>query len=592
VKRPLTIESSAGPLRELGYSGRVQLTAGPMAGRLSDAAETYGGMSVDRVLKGFRERAGLPAPGTGLGGWSRETSEPTFGQWVSGLARLSRVLGDQDLAARAVDFIEGYAATLPADGRTGMGTYGWEKLVCGLVDAAVYAGYRPALDLLSKIVRADTFDETRRLPTANDFAGAGPAFTPEWYTLPENLYRGFLASGDEALKEFAQRWHYDAYWDRFATRPAGGQPWPVPVWLHAYSHVNTLASAAAVHDVYQDPRHLTILRNAHDWLLETQCYATGGYGPCELTVPADGALGRALELRNDTAEIVCGTWAAFKLCTKLVTETGEARYLRWAENLLYNGLGAAVPVRPSGASPYYADYRLGWARKLPYWEEWPCCSGTYPQAVAHIPDLIYQACSDGIAVSLFVSSRVEWQVGEQTVALEQRSDLPEGSESVLRFAAGQPCQLTVRIRVPGWAEATSIELNGSRVAETSDAEHGEQWVALNRTWEPGDTVTLRFGCRLRAVPVDAFHPNRVAMTYGPVVLAQDASWSAPLRAPVPWEMNEWESFLVRGDTGLVFDPVTPGTARMATGPLRPLCDVPESYPYRVYHDLDRPVQIL
>jgi hypothetical protein len=38
--------------------------------------------------------------------------------------------------------------------------------------------------------------------------------------------------------------------------------------------------------------------------------------------------------------------------------------------------------------------------------------------------------------------------------------------------------------------------------------------------------------------------------------------------------------------------VTPGTARMATGPLRPLCDVPESYPYRVYHDLDRPVQIL
>jgi len=52
-------------------------------------------------------------------------------------------------------------------------------------------------------------------------------------------------------------------------------------------------------------------------------------------------------------------------------------------------------------------------------------------------------------------------------------------------------------------------------------------------------------------------------------------------------MNEWERFLVRRDAGLVFDPVTPGTARMPTGPLRPLFDVPESYPYRVYHDLDR-----
>jgi uncharacterized protein len=584
VKSPLPIESSAGQLRELGFTGGVQLTAGRMAERLADAAQTYGGMSVDSVLKGFRERAGLPAPGTGLGGWSRETTEPTFGQWVSGLARLSKVLGNKDLAARAVDFVDGYAATLPASGKTGMGIYGWEKLVCGLVDTAVYAGYPPALELLSKIVRAENFDETRRIPTANDFGGAGPAFTPEWYTLPENLYRGFLASGDEALAEFAEKWHYDAYWDHFASRPAAGQPWKVPVWLHAYSHVNTLASAGAVHDVYQNPRYLSILRNAHDWLQETQCYATGGYGPCELTVPADGTLGRALELRNDTAEIVCGTWAVFKLCTKLVRETGEARYLRWAENLLYNGLDATTPVRPDGSSPYYADYRLGWARKLPYWEEWPCCSGTYVQAVAHIPDLIYHASDDGITVSLFVSSTVEWQAGDQTVTLEQRSDVPEGNQSVLRIVTERPCELTIRIRVPGWADATSIEVNGSLFARTSDA---DQWVKIRRTWHSGDTVTLRFDYGLNAVPVDAFHPNRVAMTYGPVVLAQDASWAAPFSAPVPCAMNEWGSFLVRRDGGLVFDPVAPGTARMPTGSFRPIYDIPESYPYRVYHDLDR-----
>jgi len=65
------IEPTAGRLRGLGYSGGVRLAAGPLAGRLGDAAETYGGLSVDRVLMGFRERAGLPAPGPGLGGWSR-----------------------------------------------------------------------------------------------------------------------------------------------------------------------------------------------------------------------------------------------------------------------------------------------------------------------------------------------------------------------------------------------------------------------------------------------------------------------------------------------------------------------------------------
>ncbi len=52
----------------------------------------------------------------------------------------------------------------------------------------------------------------------------------------------------------------------------------MPVWLHAYSHVNTLASAGAVYDITHDPRYLAILRNAHDFMTETQVYATGGYG--------------------------------------------------------------------------------------------------------------------------------------------------------------------------------------------------------------------------------------------------------------------------------------------------------------------------
>jgi hypothetical protein len=579
------VEASAGPLRALGYTGAVQLAPGPLSDRLSNAAQVYGGLSLDSVLKGFRERAGLPAPGEGLKGWSRETTEPTFGQWVSGLARLSRVLGDPALADKAVDLVEGYAATLPASGATGMGIYGWEKLVCGLVDLATYAGYDAGLTLLSKTVQAENFDETRRIPTANDFGGAGPAFTPEWYTLPENLYKGYLASGDEVLAEYARRWHYDAYWDRFRTRPGPGQKWDVPVWLHAYSHVNTLASAGALHDVTHDPGYLTILRNAHDFMTETQVYATGGYGPCELTVPDDGTLGRALEWRNDTAEIVCGTWAVFKLGSKLIQETGEARYLRWAENLLYNGLGTVTPVQPDGVSPYYSDYRLGWARKLPYWEEWPCCSGTYVQAVAHIPDLIYHAADDGITVSLFVPSQVRWPVGDQTVTLEQRTGLPETSQTELRISTDRPTEFTLRVRLPEWSDRTTVEVNGQSAAETIET---EQWVTLRRMWQPGDTVRLRFSYALRAVPVDSFHPNRVAMAFGPVVLAQDASWAAPFSAPVPWQMDEWESFLKRRDRSLIFDPVAPGTARMPTGSFRPLYEVPEKIPYRVYHDLDRP----
>jgi hypothetical protein len=53
-------------------------------------------------------------------------------------------------------------------------------------------------------------------------------------------------------------------------------------------------------------------------------------------------------------------------------------------------------------------------------------------------------------------------------------------------------------------------------------------------------------------------------------------------------MDEWDKFLVRRDSGLIFNPASPGTARMLTGSFRPLYDIPESQPYRVYHDLDHP----
>ncbi len=578
--------TSTGAIQEIGYCGVVELTAGPIAAGIANAAEVYSGLSVDSILKGFRARAGLPSPGKALSGWARETTEATFGQWVSGLARLSRVLNDASLASRAVELVDGYAATLPSTAKTGMGIYGWEKLVCGLVDTFSYTGYKPALDLLSKVVRAESFDQTKTPPVPNDFAGAGAAFTPEWYTLPENLYRGFLASGDEALAERAGLWHYDSYWDKFAKRPESGMPWQVPVWLHAYSHVNTFASVAALLEVTREPRYLSILRNAHDWLVETQCYATGGYGPSELTVPSDGTLGKALEWRPDTAEIVCGTWAVFKLCSALLKHSSEARYLEWPERLLYNGLLAALPLRPDGLSPYYADYRLGWATKSYYWEEWPCCSGTYVQAFSHVPNLVYQAVGDdGIAVSLFAPSRLHWEVHGQALTVEQKTKFPEEDQSVIYVHEAPSTEVTIWVRVPTWAQRLQLELNGSPVSEAGQPGH---WLAVRRRWARGDRLQIGFASALTAWPVDASHPNRVAMTYGPVALAQDAAWSAPFSAAVPWQMVDWGSLLARETDSLTFRPVAPGTTRMPTGVFRPLYAFGERHPYRLYHDLDAP----
>ena len=159
-------DNSAGPLGELGYAGAVKLTSGRLANRLANVAETYGGLSIDSILKVSASAPGFPplVPAWAVG--RARPPSPRSGSGSAGWLGCRRYWGTVTSRRGPWISVEGYAATLPADGQTAMGIYGWEKLVCGLVDTAVYAGYTPALDLLSRIVRAESFDRTRLVPAA------------------------------------------------------------------------------------------------------------------------------------------------------------------------------------------------------------------------------------------------------------------------------------------------------------------------------------------------------------------------------------------------------------------------------------------
>ena len=100
--------------------------------------------------------------------------------------------------------MEGWAKTLPADGDSGMRAYEFEKLVCGLVDLYQYGGVEAALPILERAttgVAVKSFDRTRaardQLPCSRAVQIATRA---KWYTLPENLYRAYLLTGQRALQ--------------------------------------------------------------------------------------------------------------------------------------------------------------------------------------------------------------------------------------------------------------------------------------------------------------------------------------------------------------------------------------------------------
>jgi DUF1680 family protein len=297
-----------------------------------------------------------------------------------------------------------------------MGHYAFEKLVCGLVDMSMYAASAEAGAMLEKVCDWAAKSLNRDNAPATP---ASPSGRPgEWYTLSENLYRAYQFTGNEKYRTFGDAWLYHAYWDKFAgtANPAAAYGY------HAYSHVNTFSSAAMAYAVTGEARYLNIIKNAYDWLQNTQCYSTGGYGPSETTSAGKGGLGQVLEVRSDTFETGCGSWAAFKLSRYLLQFTGMAGYGDWAERLLYNGIGAALPVTKEGKTFYYSDYRMAGGMKVHYWDAWPCCAGTYIQCMADYHNIIYYKDAASLYVNLFMPSQVIWKRAEGEVKLTQETN--------------------------------------------------------------------------------------------------------------------------------------------------------------------------
>ncbi len=272
-------------IEPFGYRG-VSLDDGPLKRQVDAAREDYLRIPNDDLLKGFRLRAGKPAPGADLGGWYSSDIFHVFGQILSGLARLHAATGDPACREKAEALLAGWAECIEPDGyfyysrKPNAPHYIYDKMVGGLTDMVLFCDSKLAAESLAKI----TGWASKNLDRSNPYAFGGT----EWYTLSENLYRANRATGDPRYVEFARVWHYTEYWDIYARNSdlfgdrGNGRRTGV---YHAYSHVNTLGGAAQAYLHTGDRRFLDTILHAHDMLMAQQCYPTGGFGPDEQILP-------------------------------------------------------------------------------------------------------------------------------------------------------------------------------------------------------------------------------------------------------------------------------------------------------------------
>ena len=521
-------------LRELAYA-QVKLTGGPLAAMHQRMHAHVLRLDEDRLLRVYRQRVGMPAPGHDMGGWyDADGFVPghLIGQFISGLSRIHANTGDPEAAAKARRLVQGYAAAFEKDGNpyaslkgsTTWPCYLLDKYEIGLLDATALAGVEEARALLPRVIQAAIpFLPDRTYDRGPDSPKQAPYDEP--YILPENLFNSHALTGDKRFYDMARLYLLDReFFDPLS------EARDILPGKHGYSHVIALSSGAKAYEVLGDDKYLRAIRSAWDMIEQTQAYASGGWAPKETFVkPHSGELAASLTATRDHFETPCGFYAHAKLARYLLSFTSDARYGDGLERVLLNTILGALDPDDDGGYFYYSDYQAH-ARKGHYQRKWPCCAGTLIQSVADYPINLYFQDPDGIYVNLYAASEVRWKAKDASVKLTQRTAYPESEQIELWVEPEAPAEFAVRLRIPGWLDRPAqISVNGT--ALSVNAERGT-FAAIRRRWRRGDRIGLTLPFSFRAVPIDDRNPNLVAIMRGPVMLTAIDSPEEPAATAV------------------------------------------------------------
>src|SRR3984893_3129169 len=519
------------PLATFPYAD-VQLLEGPMKRQFEENHARFLNLDTDRLLKVFRQVAGLPAPGEDMGGWydladfslTRNDfhgfiAGHSFGQYVSGLARAYAVTGSEPTQAKINRLVKGYAETLDPKAKFfvdyRLPAYTYDKLSCGLIDAHEFAHDPMAMDIHAKLTHAIVAYLPEKALSRQEQPcrpHKDTAYTwDETYTLPENLFLAYQRSGDTFYRDMAKKYLEDDTY--FNPLSEGNNVLP---FEHAYSHVNAFSSAMQAYITLGSEKHLRAARNGFEMLTKTQSFATGGWGPNEgFGEPGTGKLGDSLGFTHASFETPCGAYGHFKITRYLMRVSKDSRYGDSMERVLYNTILGAWPIQADGTSFYYSDY-ASTGKKVWYRDKWPCCSGTFPQLAADYHISTYLRSEDGVYVNLFTPSSVQWKDGGGQYGLKQETKYPFDNKVQIHVSASQPKEYTIYVRVPAWARPNPVlAVNGKRVSDPVDP---GTFASIRRTWKQGDRVELELPMPLRLEAVDANHQNLVSLIQGPLVL--------------------------------------------------------------------------
>ena len=257
-----------------------------------------------------------------------------------------------------------------------------------------------------------------------------------------------------------------------------------------------------------DQKLMSALEEQWDSVTKRRMYVTGGIGPSA----HNEGFTTDYDLPNLTA--YAETCAACGLAfwgRALLEMTGNSDYVDVIERAIYNGALAGISM--SGDKYFYInplESRAGHDRTP--WFSCACCPPNIARLIGSMGRYTLSVDTRGVYVHIPAGMEAETPFGKIVV----ESNYPWPGAVKIRFEGKSPTKFALRVRIPAWADEVETDLPGAD--EPADYDRG--YAVYDRTWTPGETLTVDFGIEpkwVEANPRVMDDLGRVALTVGPLI---------------------------------------------------------------------------
>jgi DUF1680 family protein len=539
----------------------VRLLGGPLKTAQDVTAVYLLELEPDRMLAGYRIRAGLEAKAEGYGGWdavdSRQLTGHIAGHYLSAISLMYAAAGNEEFKRRA-DYIvtefkevqdkrgNGYlGAIVNRDGIDGLELFGrlsreeiqsggfdlnglWSpwytlhKTFAGLRDAFRFTGNKMALEIEIKFA-----EWAERILAPLDANQIQRMLNTEFGGMNEIMADLYADTGDKRWLDLSYKFEHRSFIEPLKRHQ------DILEGKHGNTQVPKLIGSADRYAYAGDAGDILAAGFFWDQVVQHHSFATGGHGQDEY-FHEPGKLSNRVDGR--TAE-TCNVYNMLKLTRRLFAIRPDAHYADFYERALLNHILASIDPK-DGRTCYMVP--VGRAVQHEYqgmFRSFTCCVGSGMESHALHGDGIYYESGDKLWINLFAPSTAEWTSAGAILKVD--TDFPEGESATLEITLQSPKELTLALRRPYWVgDGFSVKVNGKVVSKNvidpyldvpesgrpvegrAGVDKSGTYVELTRIWKTGDRVELILPKTLRLEPTPD-NPQVTALMWGPLVLAAD-----------------------------------------------------------------------